>query len=120
MRITRKFGFEAAHRLPRYQGPCFNPHGHSYRLRVSLDMPIDRQTGMSYDFVDLDRVVRERVLKRLDHRDINELIENPTAEHIVLWIWSELKGHVPGLCELRLAETEDCWVTYRGEGIEYR
>lgn len=120
MRVTRRFGFEAAHRLPHYDGPCFNPHGHSYKLRVSLDLPIERRTGLTYDFVDLERVVRERVLSRLDHRDVNAVIENPTAEQIVVWIWQQLDGHLPGLCELRLGETDDCWVTYRGETVEYR
>lgn len=120
MLITRRFAFEAAHRLPHYDGPCRNPHGHSYRLQVSLDLPIQSRTGLTYDFVALDRVVRERVLSRLDHMDVNELIENPTAEHIVLWVWKQLEGHLPGLRELRLAETEDCWVTYRGEAVEYR
>jgi len=120
MLITRKFGFEAAHHLPRYQGPCFNPHGHSYKLRVSLDVPIDRHSGMTYDFMDLDRLVRERVLTHLDHKNVNDLIENPTAEHIILWIWGQLNGKVPGLCELRLAETDDCWVTYRGEAVQYK
>jgi 6-pyruvoyltetrahydropterin/6-carboxytetrahydropterin synthase len=120
MRITRRFGFEAAHRLPYYNGPCFNPHGHSYKLHVSLEAPIERRTGITYDFVDLDRVVRERVLSQLDHKDVNGILENPTAEHIVLWIWEQLHGHLPGLSELRLAETDDCWVTYGGERVEYR
>jgi len=120
MRITRKFSFEAAHRLPNYNGPCFNPHGHSYKLRVTLDAPIERRSGMTYDFTDMDRVVRDRILQHLDHRNANDLIDNPTAEHIVLWIWKQLEGQVPGLCELRLAETDDCWVTYRGEPVAYR
>ncbi|MEE9217811.1 MAG: 6-carboxytetrahydropterin synthase QueD [Acidobacteriota bacterium] len=120
MRITRRFAFEAAHRLPFYKGPCSNPHGHSYKLRVSLDAPIERGTGMSVDFAELDQVVRENVVAQLDHKDLNDLLENPTAEHIILWVWKRLEGKLPGLCELCLAETEDCWVTYGGETVEYR
>jgi len=120
MRITRRFAFEAAHRLPYYDGPCFHPHGHSYKLRVSLDAPVERRTGMSVDFAEVDRIVRERILARLDHKNLNDVMENPTAEHIVIWIWKELDSKLPGLCDLRLAETDDCWVTYSGEPVEFR
>ena len=120
MRITRRFVFEAAHRLPYYDGPCFQPHGHSYKLRVTLEAPVERRTGMSMDFVELDRIVREKVLAQVDHKNLNDLLENPTAELIVMWIWKQLEGELSGLCELRLAETEDCWVTYRGGPVELR
>ena len=116
MIITKRFRFEAAHRLPRYEGPCFHLHGPSYELHVSLEMPINPETGMTLDFFLLENSVREKVLSRLDHQDINKTLENPTAENIAVWIWEQLKPDFPALAEIRLFETPDSSVTYRGSG----
>ncbi|HEV8375180.1 MAG TPA: 6-carboxytetrahydropterin synthase QueD [Candidatus Polarisedimenticolia bacterium] len=115
MRISKRFRFEAAHRLPRYEGPCYHLHGHSYELHVTLEMPIDPNTGMTVDFFRLETLVREKVLDRLDHRNINDTLENPTAENITLWIWEQLKSQFSQLVEIKLYETPDSSVTYRGE-----
>jgi 6-pyruvoyltetrahydropterin/6-carboxytetrahydropterin synthase len=115
MRISKRFRFEAAHRLPRYEGPCYHLHGHSYELHVTLEMPIDPNTGMTVDFFRLEALVREKVLDRLDHRNINDTLENPTAENITLWIWEQLKSQLSQLVEIKLYETPDSSVTYRGE-----
>ena len=114
MIITKRFRFEAAHRLPRYEGPCFHLHGHSYELQVSLEMPVDPQTGMTLDFFVLEQKVKERILDRLDHRNINDTMENPTAENIAIWIWDQLKPQFPAMMEVKLYETPDSSVIYRG------
>ena len=114
MIITKRFRFEAAHRLPRYEGPCFHLHGHSYELHVSLEMPVDPDTGMTLDFFLLEQKVKERILDRLDHRNINDTIENPTAENIAIWIWDQLKPQFPPMTEVKLYETPDSSVIYRG------
>lgn len=116
MIITKRFRFEAAHRLPRYEGPCFHLHGHSYELHVSLEMPIDPATGMTLDFFVLERKVKELVLDRLDHRNINDTMENPTAENIAIWIWDQLKPEFPAMSEVKLFETPDSSVIYQGPG----
>jgi len=115
MILSKRFRFEAAHRLPRYKGPCFDLHGHSYELHVSLEMPVDADTGMTLDFFRLEAAVREKVLDRLDHKNINDTLENPTAENIALWIWEVLKPHFPEMVEVKLFETADSSVTYRGK-----
>jgi len=112
--ISKRFRFEAAHRLPRYRGPCFELHGHSYELHVTLEMPVDPETGMTLDFFVLEAAVKTKVLDRLDHRNINDTIENPTAENIAIWIWDRLKPEFPQLTEIRLYETPDSSVVYRG------
>lgn len=114
MIITKRFRFEAAHRLPRYDGPCFHLHGHGYELHVSLEMPIDPASGMTVDFFALEAAVKEKVLDRLDHRNINDTLENPTAENIAVWIWEQLRPAFPALAEVRLFETPDSSVAYRG------
>ena len=50
MRVRRQFEFEAAHELPRHPGKCRNLHGHSYRLIVTVDRPVDPDSGMAIDF----------------------------------------------------------------------
>ena len=115
MILTKRFRFEAAHRLPRYEGPCYHLHGHSYELHVSLEMAVNPETGMTVDFFQLEREIKARVLDRLDHKNINDTLENPTAENIAIWIWGQIQGQFPQLAEIRLFETPDSSVTYRGE-----
>jgi 6-pyruvoyltetrahydropterin/6-carboxytetrahydropterin synthase len=110
MRVTKRFRFESAHHLPGYPGKCARPHGHGYRLEVTVAGPI-RDDGLVFDFYDLKRIVTERVIDRLDHRDLNELLDMPSAENVAVWIWGELKD-LP-IDEIKLFETEDAWVTLR-------
>ena len=53
MIVRRRFDFEAAHRLPRHPGKCRELHGHSYRLVVAVERPVDPDSGMVIDFGDL-------------------------------------------------------------------
>ncbi|MEE9525826.1 MAG: 6-carboxytetrahydropterin synthase QueD [Candidatus Woesearchaeota archaeon] len=109
MIITKKFTFEAAHKLPGYKGNCSKLHGHSYKLEVAIKGPV--KNGMVIDFRELDTIVKEKALDILDHSYINDIIKNPTAENLVKWIWDKLplKLHL-----LRLWETEKCSVIYKG------
>lgn len=114
MRIRRRFGFEAAHRLPKHPGKCRDLHGHSYELVVTVERPVDPETGLGIDFSDLKTVVRREVIDSLDHKYVNDLIDNPTAEWMAVWIWNRLSGALPGLVEVELHETRSCSVVYRG------
>lgn len=114
MIVARTFQFQAAHHLPRHPGKCHNLHGHTYRLEVICRGPVDPESGMVVDFADLKALVREHVLDRLDHSLLNDVIENPTAEHVAVWIWDRLSGIDLPLEEIRLHETQNCYVVYRG------
>ncbi len=116
MRLDVEFAFAAAHRLPRYEGPCFRLHGHNYRFYVGLEGEVDPATGMIADFGVVKQVVQEHVLSRVDHRDLNDILDNPTAENIARWLWEVLEPRLPALCEVRLFEIPDSCVTYRGPG----
>jgi 6-pyruvoyltetrahydropterin/6-carboxytetrahydropterin synthase len=116
MRLDVEFYFAAAHRLPRYDGPCFRQHGHNYKFFVGLEGEVDPRSGMIIDFGLVKAAVQEEVLARVDHRDLNDVLENPTAENISRWIWEALEKRLPGLCEVRLYEIPDSCVTYRGPG----
>lgn len=115
MRVRRRFTFEAAHELPNHPGKCRNLHGHSYALVVTVDRPVDPDSGLAIDFADLKRIVRREVVDVLDHTYINDRIENPTAEIMAVWIWRTLHDELTGLVEVELHETENCSVIYRGE-----
>jgi len=116
VRVRRRFPFEAAHRLPNHPGKCRELHGHSYVLVVTVDRAVDPETGLAIDFGDLKAVVHREVIDRLDHRFVNDTIDNPTAENMAAWMWRRLRPHLDGLEEIELHETERCSVVYRGEG----
>ncbi len=121
MRIRKQFPFEAAHVLPHHAGRCARLHGHSYRLDVTVEGPLEAAgpaTGMVVDFDDLARVVQLRAIDDLDHRYLNDTIPNPTCEQIVAWVWRRLEPHLPGLAELTLWETADaCAIVRRGDPL---
>ena len=112
--IETEFAFAAAHRLPRYNGKCFNLHGHNYKLQVVLRGEPDSYSGIFVDFGDVEKAVQEHVLSKCDHANLNDFIENPTAENIATWMWSRLEGKLPGLAEVRLWEIPTSCVVYRG------
>ena len=114
MRVRRRFRFEAAHRLPRHEGKCRELHGHSYEIVISVERPVDESSGMVIDFSDLKKIVRREVLDKLDHRCVNDVIDNPTAENMADWIWRRLSPELSGLVEVELGETRDCSVVHRG------
>lgn len=104
--LTRRYRFSAAHVLrsdrfseaenQRIYGKCAHPggHGHDYGLEVTVSGPLDPATGAIVPVAELDALVRERVLDRLDHRSLNEdpwfRDAVPTAENIALTVHREL------------------------------
>ncbi|MCR5346433.1 MAG: 6-carboxytetrahydropterin synthase QueD [Fretibacterium sp.] len=90
MLLRKEFTFDAAHNLVHYHGKCEKLHGHTYRVAVILEGMPDEE-GMIMDFCELAGAVRERVLSRLDHSYLNDIIPQPTAENIALWIGAQLR-----------------------------
>ncbi|SMG39319.1 6-carboxytetrahydropterin synthase QueD [Dethiosulfovibrio salsuginis] len=93
MLLKKEFTFDAAHRLERYRGKCEALHGHTYRLAVTLKGHRD-DDDMVFDFTELKKLVTAKVLDRLDHAYLNDVMDQPTAENIALWVWDELDGEV--------------------------
>lgn len=131
IRVTRRYGFSASHRLHAESltgeqnralyGKCNNPfgHGHNYVLDVSVRGPVDARSGRAVDPAELDRLVRERVLGEFDHKNLNEQVPEfrgavPTTENLGLLIHGRLQeawsgvfaGPWPRLEKVRIAETE--------------
>ncbi|MDR3467117.1 MAG: 6-carboxytetrahydropterin synthase QueD [Xanthobacteraceae bacterium] len=117
MKISQAFRFEAAHRLPHVPPThrCHRLHGHSYRVELIVDGPVDPRSGFVVDFFDLEAAFGP-LLTMLDHQCLNEVagLENPTAENIAVWIWDRIKPGLGGLSAVRVYETADCWAEYDG------
>lgn len=112
--ISSEFTYEAAHWLPHVpEGhQCGRMHGHSYHLTVTVAGPVG-QDGFVVDFADVKRAVRP-LISSLDHQTLIDLLNNPTVESQLVWLWNGLYKALPGLAELRLRETGTNSAVYRG------
>ncbi len=116
--LVRTFTFEAAHLLP--QAPpghkCRRLHGHSFRVDLTVDGPVDARSGWLMDFGDI-KAAFAPMLDRLDHHYLNEIegLENPTAENLTRWIWEQLKPDLPELSCVTIQETCTARCEFRGE-----
>ena len=134
--ITRKVTFSAAHRLHNLKlsdkenkyiyGECNNPngHGHNYVLEVTVRGNVPDKTGMVIDLKDLKKIITENIIEKVDHKYLNKDVDFmsdiiPTAENLVIQFWKILKKALlennTELYELKLYETENNIVVYRGE-----
>jgi 6-pyruvoyltetrahydropterin/6-carboxytetrahydropterin synthase len=117
MKIMQAFRFEAAHRLPNVpeQHRCRRLHGHSYRVELRLEGPVDPVTGFVVDFFEVEAAFKP-LLERLDHYYLNDIegLENPTAENIAVWIWERIRKALPQLTSVVVYETADCAAEYGG------
>ena len=117
--VTKRFKFEAAHFLPGYDGDCCRVHGHSYKLEVTVSRH-SIESDMVLDFKVLSQIVKDHIIKRWDHRMLNDLEEfkeeRPTAENMVVIVYSVLTAELPKytqLASIRLWETEDSYAEWR-------
>jgi 6-pyruvoyltetrahydropterin/6-carboxytetrahydropterin synthase len=135
VRITRRVHFSAAHRLHRPEwseernaqvfGDCSNPnwHGHNYEMDVTVSGPVDPETGFVMDLKALRDAVEARVVKDVDHRNLNLDVPwmvgvIPSTENFVVAIWNRLRDRMPDgvrLERLVLWETPRNSVEYAGE-----
>jgi 6-pyruvoyltetrahydropterin/6-carboxytetrahydropterin synthase len=90
--VTVEDSFAAGHYLRNYKGKCENPHGHNYKVRVTLAGAELDAAGLLLDFKDLREVMRP-VIERLDHQMINEVEPftklNPSAENLAKYFFDE-------------------------------
>jgi 6-pyruvoyltetrahydropterin/6-carboxytetrahydropterin synthase len=119
MEIFQRFRFEAARRLPALpsEHPCSRLHGHSFQVELQISGPLDPALGWVLDFAEI-QAAWAPLRAVLDHRCLNELegLENPTSEHLAIWIWEHLKPVLPQLSAVQIMETPDSGCVYRGVG----
>jgi 6-pyruvoyltetrahydropterin/6-carboxytetrahydropterin synthase len=116
----KTFRFEAAHVLPHHPGKCSRLHGHSYRLEVAVDGPLQHEgyaEGMVVDFDEIYKIVTSAIVERLDHTSLNDFMENPTSENMLVWIWDRLASSFAGLSELVLWETATACAVLRRDDL---
>jgi len=134
VRVTRALHFSAAHRLHRPDwteeknrevfGDCANPnwHGHNYELDVTVEGEVDPGTGYLMDLKILKDVVQSKVIRELDHRNLNLDVPwlsgiNPTTENLAVAIWDRIAPELPEGVELSrvtVRETPRNQVEYEG------
>lgn len=131
VKVSRKEHFNAAHRLFNAGwtdeknldvfGKCSYPnyHGHNYEVIVTLTGEPDKSTGYVFDMKVLSDIIKEHVLKKFDHKNLNLDVPdfkdvNPTAENIVMVIWKILRDKIEPSLDLKvtLYETERNFVEY--------
>lgn len=129
--VYRKEHFNAAHRLhnPAWDeeknnivfGKCNNPnfHGHNYELVVKITGEPSADTGFVIDLKYLSDLIRENVLEKLDHKNLNVDVEefsnlNPTTENITILIYNMLRSKIDTNFDLqvRLYETPRNFAEY--------
>lgn len=116
MILIKEFEFDAAHNLVHYHGKCEKLHGHTYKLVVKLQGEPDKE-GMIFDFVEFKKIVNSKVVDRLDHAYLNDIISQPTAENIAVFVWDELENEIKkdncSLYEVEVWETKTSGIVYR-------
>lgn len=132
--VTRREVFSASHRLFNealtaeenvlLYDKCSNPygHGHNFILEVAVCGEVDKKSGYVIDLKILKKIIRENIIKKVDHRSLNHEVDFltgiiPTAENICVAIWNELQNKIPTgkLYSVKLSETENNYVEYKGE-----
>ena len=120
--VTVEDTFSSGHFLRNYKGKCEKPHGHNYKVRVTLRGETLDHAGLLLDFKDLKDVLRP-VVNYLDHQMINELqpfdVLNPSAENLAKYFYDETNAHLKGktngrvqVKDITIWETDTTTATY--------
>lgn len=104
-------------------GKCnnINGHGHNYTLEVSIKGEVNPKTGYVLDLKKLKDIINIEIIDKLDHSNLNCDIDFlkgiiPSSENICIAIWNILKEKITeaDIYEVKLSESPNSWVTYRG------
>ena len=120
--VTVEAGFSSGHYLRNYKGKCENPHGHNYRVLVTLEGAELDEAGLLLDFKLLKTLLRP-VVDELDHRMINDIEPftelNPSAENLARYFYQqtsqqlqELTGGRVRVKDCTLFETDSSFARY--------
>ncbi len=118
VRLTKRFRFEASHRLDHLgkEHPCYNLHGHSYRVDIEVYGEVNETTGFLIDYADIKRIVAP-IVKRLDHTHLNDIedLKYTSTEHLAHWLWVRIQKQLPILSRIIIHETDLSRCEYSGE-----
>jgi len=134
--IKRRFHFSASHRVYnpslsdeenyKVYGKCSNPngHGHNYIMDVTLAGEIDPETGFVMDLTQLKKIVEEKIISKVDHRNLNIDVDFmkgvlPSTENVAVKFWQQIVGEINNssrkLYSVKIRETVNNSVEYKGE-----
>ena len=117
MIVYKKFNVESARSLPNVPEthPCYQLHGHSFKIMISVKGQLDKHTGFVTDFQEIENAFNP-IKKILDHSFLNKIegLSNPTSENICIWIWDKIESSIPNICEIEIKETDSTGCIYRG------
>jgi len=104
--VTVERSFAAGHYLRNYKGKCENPHGHNYKIRVTLQGRELDSAGLLVDFKDL-KTVMKKTIERLDHQMMNDVepftVLNPSAENIAKYFYDQTNAELKDLTRGRVS-----------------
>src|SRR5450631_1094792 len=110
--VTVEAGFSSGHYLRNYHGKCENPHGHNYKVRVTLAGADLDASGLLLDFKLLKQVLKP-VIGRIDHQMLNDIEPfitlNPSAENIAKYFYDQTKEQLNGMTQGRVC-VKDCTI----------
>lgn len=113
---TKIFEVSYSHYLPDYDGNCNNLHGHNATIEITFGKVANAPKGMVADFKDIKKDVKP-IVDSLDHAYLNDIIDNPTAESMAMYlvgrIYNELPEYGDALRSIRVWETSDSYVEWR-------
>ena len=132
--LTRTYNFSASHRLhnkdlsdnenSKLFGKCGNKsgHGHNFKLEVTVKGEIDKTTGMIISKNNMDKIINELILSKVDHQNLNESLEDLkdiviTGENLTQYMWELLKNNLKPaeLHKIKLYETENNYFEFYGK-----
>lgn len=107
--VTVEESFAAGHYLRHYKGKCEKPHGHNYKVRVTLRGRELDKAGLLVDFKELEDLIRQTV-DRIDHQMINDLEPftalNPSAENLAKYFYDETNARLREVTDGRVSVKE--------------
>jgi 6-pyruvoyltetrahydropterin/6-carboxytetrahydropterin synthase len=114
-------GFSAGHALRGYKGKCENPHGHNYKVRVTVEGPALDSIGLLSDFTHIKKVLRG-IIEGVDHKFLNDQapfdVVNPSAENLAKYFYDETSRGLATLpagakiTSITIWETDTAFATY--------
>jgi len=120
--VSVEDSFAAGHALRGYRGKCENPHGHNYKVRLTLAGEALDDIGLLYDFKDLKQALAQ-IMDRLDHQYLNDVEPfrdlNPSAENMARYFYQQASAHLRQATngrvrvkQVKIWETDSTTATY--------
>jgi 6-pyruvoyltetrahydropterin/6-carboxytetrahydropterin synthase len=121
VKISKRFDFDAAHRLPTVapDHKCFRMHGHTYGVEIFCAGEADAR-GMVCDYAEIAEAWKP-IHDAIDHRTLNEIegLEVPTTEILTPWIGFKLLDALPAFCGVRVYESSTTYCEVTADELRY-